>query len=238
MSTFSTGAFAQSPSPPLLIAAASDLAPLDQPLSEALSRELATPVRFVFASSGQLAAQIRNGAPYDLYLAAAIQYARDLESAGHLRTASVLPYATGRAGMWSKGGKIKSLDDLTLPSVRHIALPNPAHAPYGAAARQLLENLGYWPRIQSKIVLAENARQALQFAERGNADAVLTSWSLIFDRPDAVRLPDRYTLLVQGGGVVARSTRGYEAAKALAYLRSAEGRALLARFGLFAPPGR
>lgn len=238
LSSFGAPSFAQSPENPFLIAAASDLAPLEQPLSEALSKELGSPARFVFGSSGQLAAQIRNGAPYDLYLAASIGYARDLESAGHIKNGSVVAYATGRAGLWSRGGKVKSLDDLSQSSVIHIAIPNPAHAPYGVAARQLLEALGLWTKLQPKLVFAENARQALQFAERGNADAVITSWSLVFDRPEAVRLPDRYPLLVQGGGIVARSTRGYEATKALNYLRSPAGRALLMRFGLFPPPGR
>lgn len=238
LSTFSGSSFAQAPEPALLIAAASDLAPLEQPLSEALSAETGTPVRFVLGSSGQLAAQIRNGAPYDLYLAASIQYARELEATGHLKSGSVMAYATGRLGLWSKSGKVKALDELSKETVIHVAIPNPAHAPYGMAAKQLLENLGYWPRLKPKLVFAENARQSVQFAERGNADAVITSWSLLFDRPEAVRLPDRYPLLVQGGGVVARSSRGFEATKALIYLRSPAGRALLARFGLFAPPGR
>jgi molybdate transport system substrate-binding protein len=235
LSSFAPPATSQS-SDPLLISAASDLAPLESPLLEALSREIGTPVRFVFGSSGQLAAQLRAGAPYDLYLSASIRYAQDLESSGHLKSGSVAPYATGRLGLWSRGGKIRSIEDLSGPAVVHVAIPNPVHAPYGIAATQLLQSFGVWDRLQPKLVLGENTRQALQFAERGNADAVLTAWTLIYDRPEAVRMPDRYPLLVQGGGIAARTSRGYQAAKAFAFLRSPAGRAILTRFGLFPPP--
>ncbi len=235
MSSCSADLFAQSLEPsPLLVAAASDLAPLEQPLREAFDRAR-VPVRFAFGSSGQLAAQIRNGAPFDLFLAANFAYVRQLETTGHVEPGSVAVYATGRLALWSKSGKFRTLEDLDSPSLVHLAIANPAHAPYGLAARQTLESVDLWEKLKPKIVFGENVRQTLQFAERGNADAALTAWTLVHDK-GGVRISDKFHEPVsQTGGVVSRSARKKEAARLLEFLRSAAGRQLLGKYGLFPP---
>lgn len=221
---------------PLLIAAASDLGPLEKPLTDIFQKEIGLPVRFVLGSSGQLSAQIRNGAPYDLFLSASLQYVRELENTGHVVPGSVAVYATGRLGLWSRDGKVTALEDLARESVVHVAIANPGHAPYGLAAKQLLENSGLWQKLERKIVLAENVRQALQFAERGNADAAILAWTLVHDR-GGIRLPDsRHGPILQAGGVVQRSQRAAEASRLLRFLRSGAGRQILGRYGLFPPP--
>ncbi len=193
-------------------------------------------MRFVLGSSGQLAAQIRNGAPYDLFLSASLQYVRELESTGHLVPGSVAVYATGRLGLWSRDGKVTSLEDLARDSVVHVAIANPGHAPYGLAAKQLLESAGLWKKLQPKIVFAENVRQALQFAERGNADAAILAWTLVHDKGGIWLSDAHHSPILQAGGVSRRSKRQLEAGKLLQFLRSAAGRQLLGRYGLFPPP--
>jgi len=221
------------PQPELLVAAAADLTPLEQPLARATGLR----VRFVLGASGMLARQIEYGAPYDVFLSANERFVRDLTSSGHLLPDSVTVYAEGRLGLWSKSGAFKSLAELKDPRVKHIAMANPVHAPYGAAAKQALERQGLWQELQPRIVYGENVRQALELAESGNADAVITAWSLVKDK-SAILLPaSLHAPIRQAGGIVAASGHPAEARRFLAFLTSPEGRKLLEAHGLF-PPGR
>src|SRR5580698_9253420 len=105
----------------LLIAAASDLAPLAPKLQQASKEK----TRFTLASSGSLKQQIENGAPFDVFLSANEKYVQDL---GALVTDATV-YATGRLGLWSPNGSVASLADLKKKTVIHLAIPNPQHAP-------------------------------------------------------------------------------------------------------------
>jgi molybdate transport system substrate-binding protein len=214
------------------VAAAADLAPVERALVEAFRQATRHEVRFALGSSGMLARQIQNGAPYDAYLSANQEYVTELAAAGRLVPASVVTYAFGRLGLWSKNSSIRSLRDLR--RVRHVALANPAHAPYGQAARELLEKQGLWKALSRKIVYGENVRQAFQFAESGNADAAVTAWSLVHDR-GGVLLEEAHTPIRQAGGVVAASPRRAAAARFLLFLLSAEGRKILAQSGFTLP---
>ncbi len=216
----------------LLIAAASDLLPLQQPLSQAIRQATGIEVQFTFAGSGVLARQIENGAPYDLYLSANEAFVRELESRGKLAPGTPAPYASGRLGLWSKSGKWKSLNDLTSPGLIHLALPNPVHAPYGFAAREMLKKLGLWPKLEPRVVYGENVQQTLQFAESGNADACITAWSLLAGK-GGVQLPaSDHPPIRQVGAVVASSRRQNDARKVLQFLTGPSGRAVFAAHGL------
>ena len=219
----------------MLIAAASDLSRLEPEFVANLLKQYGIHVKFVSGSSGQLARQISSGAPYDVFLSANERYVRELVTGGHLLGDSARVYARGRLGLWSKSGQVRTLGHLARPEVIHIAMANPAHAPYGLAARQLLEKMGLWAKLQPKIVFGENVRQALQFAESGNAEAVLTSWSLVFDRGGVLLPEDGHAPILQAGGVVATSRLQPQARKALDYLASPDGQQLLRRWGLFPP---
>lgn len=221
----SGSAFAQPQ--PLLVAAAADLAPLEQPLSQAFGR-----VRFVFGASGMLSRQIEQGAPYDVYLSANEKFVAELASSGRILADTVRVYASGRLGLWAKNRSFTGLDQLRDKSLRHIAIANPAVAPYGAAAKQVLENQGLWKELQPRIVYGENVRQALQYAQSGNADAVITAWSLVFDR-GALLLPDTlHSPIRQSGGVVASSKRLHEARAFMNFLAGDQARAILEAHGL------
>ena len=216
----------------LLVASASDMAPLAPALEAAFRQATGHQVRFTFASSGSLARQIENGAPFDVFLAAGESYARDLVAAGQAQDSSITVYALGRIGLWSHSGTILQLNALKSAQVKHVAIANPQHAPYGAAAQQALEGQGLWKQLEAKLVFGENVRQALQFAESGNADAVITSWTLLKGR--GVLLPAEFHAPIRQTGVVLKSSSQQEAARAfLAYLVSPSGQSILTAGGLF-----
>jgi molybdate transport system substrate-binding protein len=208
----------------LLIAAASDLAPLAPKLEKAYKEK----IRFTLASSGSLKQQIENGAPFDVFLSANEQYVRDL---GALVT-DVTVYASGRIALWSPNGSVASLADLKKDSVTHLAIPNPQHAPYGVAAKEALESQGVWKAAEPKIVYGENVRQALQFAESGNVDAVITSWTLLIGK--GVLLPaEWHSPIRQTGAVVKASSQADAARRFLKFLMGAEAQKILKDGGLW-----
>lgn len=208
----------------LLIAAASDLAPLAPKLERAYQEK----IRFTLASSGSLKQQIENGAPFDVFLSANEQYVREL---GSLVT-DVTVYANGRIALWSPNGSVTSIADLKKNTVTHVAIPNPQHAPYGVAAKEALESQGVWKGVEPKIVYGENVRQALQFAESGNVDAVITSWTLLIGKgmllPAAWHSPIRQT-----AAVVKSSSQADAARRFLKFLLSPEAQKILTNGGLW-----
>jgi molybdate transport system substrate-binding protein len=223
---------AEKPRPKLTIAAAADLFVLAEPLQEAFpDAELV----FSFNSSGMLARQIEAGAPFDVFLSANREYVEQLVARGKALRDDVTFYANGRLGIWSKSGNIQTLDDFGKFSQLTIAIANPQHAPYGIAARQLLEKSGLWQRHQPGVVYAANVRQAVQFVESGNADVTIAAWSLLYDR-DATLAPGDLHAPIQQVGVIVRGTKQRRLAqKFMDLLTSAEGRRILTSRGFFLP---
>lgn len=208
----------------LIIAAASDLAPLAPKLERAYKEK----IRFTLASSGSLKQQIENGAPYDVFLSANEKYVQDL---GGLVT-GVTVYATGRIALWSPNGSVTSLADLKKNTVIHLAIPNPQHAPYGVAAKEALVSQGIWKDVEPKIVYGENVRQAFQFAESGNVDAVITSWTLLIGK--GILLPAEWHSPIRQTAAILKSTKEPEAARRfLKFLISPEAQKILKDGGLW-----
>lgn len=204
----------------LLVAAASDLSPLEKQLKAAMP---GCDVRISFGSSGMLAQQIRSGADFDVFLAADRRFVDGLPVVG----APVL-YARGRIAVWSQKGL--RWEDLRRAS--RIGLANPALAPYGRAARQALERRGVWKNVESKIVMAENIRQVWQFARSGNVDAALVSWSLCF-REGGQLIPAEWHDPIEQTAVVLKGGRhGGEARRFADWLVSRDGQKLFAANGL------
>jgi molybdate transport system substrate-binding protein len=212
----------------LIVAAASDLAPLAPKLESAYKEK----VRFTLASSGSLKQQIENGAPFDVFLSANEQYVKDLAAAGLV--SDTTNYAIGRIALWSPNGSVKSFADLRKNSVTHLAIPNPEHAPYGVAARQALESQGVWKDVEPKIVYGENVRQALQFAESGNVEAVITSWTLLIGK--GTLLPDEWHMPIRQTGAVVKTSSQQEAARRfLKFLLTPATQKILNDGGLWSP---
>lgn len=218
----------------LQVAAASDLASVRVVLAAAFEKETGDKVRFTLGSSGLLAKQIEHGAPFDVFLSANERYVMDLAKSGRVVKASVRTYATGTLGLWSLSGKFRKLEDLV--GATHIAIANPLHAPYGVAAKEVLEKHDLWTPLRKKIVYGENVRQALQYAESGNADAVLTAWPLLLDKPGAVAIPaSAHRAIRQAGGVVAGSRESAMAERFVRFLTDGRGAEILRSAGFGKP---
>jgi molybdate transport system substrate-binding protein len=218
----------------LTVAAAADISAAGPDLTSAFqSAHPGDTVRFVFAASGALAQQIANGAPYDVFLSANGAFVDQLASSGKILPETDTVYALGRLGVLWKDAKPHSFNDLADDWVRFVAVANPVLAPYGLAARQALQHEKLWDRLKPKIVFGENVRQTLQMFDSGNADAVLTSYSLITGRPGASIIPDTWHQPIrQKAGVVAASANQPLARELLAFLRGPSGSQVLARHGL------
>jgi molybdate transport system substrate-binding protein len=202
-------------------------------LTVAAAKQSGIRVKFALGSSGQLANQIRNGAPYDLYLSATVAFVQDLARERKLVADTVRIYARGRLGLWSRSGKVK--DTSALIGLRHVAIANPAHAPYGAAAMDFLQQAGVWRQLRQRIVYGENVRQTFQYAESGNADAALVSWTLVHDRGGVLLPESGHAPIEQGAGVVAASSHAAAGRKFIEWLLQERAQAILKGCGLFPP---
>ena len=210
----------------ITVAAAADLSAAENPLAAAFEKtNPSLKVRFVTGASAALAHQIQAGAPFDVFLSANV----DLVDQLHLTDPKT--YTVGHVALLWKDGKPHPLSYLTDPAIRFVALPNPKLAPYGLAAQQALQRSKLWEKVQPKIVYAENVRQTLQLFDSGNADAVLTSDSLVVDRhPQTV--PSE---VVQKAGIVPASKQMSAAKTFLTWLVSPPAQEILARFGFDKP---
>lgn len=199
-----------------------------------------TDVRIDYGSSGNFYAQIRNGAPFDMFLSADIQYPRLLAQQGMVRADSVFLYAAGRLAVWVPS--FSALDPATAlhdPAVRRIAMANPQHAPYGRAAEAALRHMGLYESVEKKLVLGENISQTLQFVQSGAADVGLVALSLAV--APTVRSQGRYWEVpldaypkIEQGGVILKDSA--VAREFRAWLLGPAGRGLLKQYG-FSLPG-
>lgn len=154
------------------VAVASNFATTAAEISTAFTKETGVPVRVSAGSTGRLYAQIVNGAPFDVFLAADAERPELLERYGHIAEGSRRSYAIGRLVLWSRDKKLQDKDCLATlrrGDYRRLAVANPETAPYGSAAREVLESLGVWESASKRAVFGENIAQTLQFAATGNA---------------------------------------------------------------------
>ncbi len=233
---------------PVAIAAASDLVfCLDALHGEFRRLHPDVTLRLSTGSSGNFFAQIKQGAPYDVFLSADLLYPRELIAAGLAEPTSLTPYAIGRLVVWTTRPDLEVTDLATVVRhslVRKFAIANPAHAPYGRAAREALESQGSWAAAGPKLVLGENIAQTAQFIQTGNAEAGIIALSLVL-APN-LKGVGRWSLLPaefhapleQGAVLTKRGSARPEAARYLEFLRSAEARAVFERFGFQLPRGK
>ena len=145
-------------------------------------------------STGKLYAQIRNGAPFDVFLAADSRRPRKLAEAGALARNGRFTYAEGRIALWSPDpDRVQGPSTLAAGDFRHLAIANPETAPYGLAAKQTLTDLGHWSEFQDRLVRGENIGQAHQYVASGTPGLGFVALSQISgpNRPDqgSIRSP-------------------------------------------------
>jgi len=154
------------------VAVAANFSSTAQDLARRFEMVRRTPVELSMGSTGQLYAQIQNGAPFDVFLAADTLRPALLESEGLAEKGSRFTYAVGRLAMLAPHwDTVRSAGvELKQRTFQHLAIANPTTAPYGAAARQVLERLGLWDSLETRIVLGESVSQTHQFVTSGAAE--------------------------------------------------------------------
>ena len=222
--------------PTLQVAAAADLTVAFEELGKLFEARTGQKVTFSFGASGSLAKQLSEGAPFDLFAAASSAFVDSAVKAGACDAASKASYARGHIVVWTKhgGAVVRSLEDLQNPEIKHIAIANPEHAPYGKAAREALTKAGLWGALEGKIVQAENVRQALQFAQTGNADVAIIARSLVAqgDTGNQLAVDPALHGPIEQTLVVCKHGKSSDGARAFAQLTlSSDGQALLQRYG-------
>jgi molybdate transport system substrate-binding protein len=227
----------------LAVAAAADLSFAMGEISAAFARaHPGADIRATFGSSGNFYAQIRSGAPFDVFLSADRNYPRRLAEERIGVADSLFSYATGRIVVWvPAASRLDPATALRDSSVRRLAIANPDHAPYGAAAQAAMRSLGVYDALAGKLVLGENVAQTFGFVESGATDAGIVALSLAV-APAAQGKgrywevpPDAYPRIEQGG-ILLKDTQ--DARDFRAFLTGAEGRGILQRFGFSPPEGR
>lgn len=230
----------------LTVAAAADLRfALDELGSQFRAAHPAVDLAITYGSSGNFFAQIQNGAPFDVFLSADVDYPRRLIAAGLANKDSLFLYGVGRIVVWVPAAS--PLDPIALgihvleaPSVRHIAIANPQHAPYGRAAEAALRSLGVYDRVAPKLVLGENIGQAFEFVESGAAEAGIVALSLALapaahDHGRYWEVPQAaYPKIEQGGVILSRAPAG-PAAQFRAFMLSDDARRILKQYGFSVP---
>lgn len=222
------------------IAAASDLARAYEEVGKAFEKKTGITPQFQFGSSGLLAKQIEQGAPFFLFAAANKEYADQVITAGRCDAASARSYARGRIVVWSPNGVSAptTLTELTDARFRKIAIANPEHAPYGRAAKQALEKAGIWDAIQPKLVLGDSVQATMQYARSGTVDASIIALSLavVSDGGSFLKLDDSQyepldqVMVVCGNGAEADAAHQFED-----FVASPQGREVMTRYGFELP---
>jgi molybdate transport system substrate-binding protein len=227
------------------IAAAADLKSAMDELSVAFEKSSGSKIDATFGSSGNFFSQLQNGAPFDVFLSADIDYPKKLEAAGLTEPGTLLPYAVGKVVIWlptdtklniAKLGWNVLLD----PSVKKISIANPDHAPYGRAAVAAMQKAGIYEQVKAKLVYGENISQAAQFVQSGNAQAGIVALSLAMS--PAMRSGQfwqiplaQYPPILQGAVVLKDAKNKSQAVAFLNYLKSDPARKILEKYGFSFP---
>ncbi len=246
LSSISPLSHAQTPAPEVLVAAAADLSSALTAIANNYEKKTGVKVKLSFGASGALTQQIHNGAPFDIFFSADMDYPKQLIAAGEADGGSLYQYAVGKLVLWVPADspldvEHRGMDVLLDPSVKKIAIANPQHAPYGRAAVAALKHAGLYDRASQRIVMGENVSQTAQFAESGNAQAGFVA--LAHAASPAMRgkgkyweVPvDYYPPLAQGVVVLANSMHKKEDAEFLAYIKSNEVGEILRKYGFTLP---
>jgi molybdate transport system substrate-binding protein len=222
------------------IAAAADLARAFEEVGKTFQKKTGIAPQFQFGSSGLLAKQIEQGAPFYLFAAANRGYIDQVIKAGRCDEKSARSYARGQIVVWCPSNVVApvKLEELADPKYKKLAIANPEHAPYGKAAQQALTKAGIWDRVQSKLVLAGNVQETMQYARTGNVDCSIVALSLavvsdggsFLKIDDGMHEPLDQAMVVCGNGSEADAAHQFED-----YLSSPDGREIMTRYGFSLP---
>lgn len=227
----------------LTIAAAADLKfAMDEIVAHFKAENPQEQIEVIYGSSGKFHAQIRQGAPYDLYFSADIAFAEQLLQADHAAS-EVIPYALGRLVLWSSNldATKLTLASLTDPKITRIAIANPKHAPYGKRAEEALRASKVWDKVERKLVYGENIAHAAQFVQTGNAQVGIIALALVLnpslaDKGGYYLIPEHLHAPLEQGFIITKRAAGNASAKRFAdYMKSPASRITMTKYGFVLP---
>ncbi len=223
-------------SPEITVAAAANLTDAFSELAKQFTAESGVRVVFSFGATADLARQIENGAPFDVYAAADVEHIDGLENKGLLAPGTRAIYARGTLVLWVPPGKVLNItriEDLSRSEIDRIAIAKPELAPYGKAAVEALTALNIWQQVESKVVYAQNVSQTKQFAATGNAEVAFLPLALV--KPNEgryIEVDERlHQPIDQALAVVKASTNQDSARRFTDFVLSEKGQRILEQFG-------
>jgi molybdate transport system substrate-binding protein len=227
------------------VAAAADLQFAMRDLAGQFEQRTGTKVDVSYGSSGNFFSQLQNGAPFDVFFSADIEYPRKLESAGIAEPGTLYEYAVGRIAIWMPGNTGMDLarqgwKALLNAGVQKIAIANPEHAPYGRAAVAAMQKAGIYDQVKAKLVYGENISQAAQFVQSGNAQAGIVAMSLAVSpgmkAGKCWEIPADMHPPIEQDAIILKNAKNKDEARAfLQFVKSEAGRALFAKYGFTLP---
>ena len=227
------------------VAAAADLQSAMQEIAARFEKGTGKSIKVIYGSSGNLFQQIENGAPFDMFFSANLDYPRRLEADGLVEPDTFLKYATGKIVLWvpsdSKLDISSGLKSLLDPAAGKIAIANPSHAPYGQAAVAAMKKEDVYHKVSSKFVIGENISQTASFALSHSADAGIIALSLALSpmmkgKGRYVEIPAQDYPPIEQACVVLKSAQHKETAKAfLEFIKSSAVVELLRSYGFAVP---
>ena len=225
----------------LTIAAAANLTDAFAEIGPRFTSETGIHVVFSFGATADLAKQIENGAPFDVFAAADSEHVEQLDAKGLLTPGSSTIYARGRLVLWLPPGsnlKVERIQDITAKPFERIAIAKPDVAPYGGATVESLQALGIWDQVEPKVIYGQNVSQTKQYVETGNAEIGFIPLALVkagegkyIEVGDELHRP-----IDQALGIVKESTKQAAARKFVDFLLSPKGRELMSQKGYRTPP--
>jgi molybdate transport system substrate-binding protein len=221
------------------VAVASNFAAPMKAIAREFEKSTGHRVQMMFGSSGKLYAQIVHGAPFQVFLSADSSKPERLEQEGHALAGTRFTYARGALVLWSARADYVDNSELLLKNgnFRRLAIANDRLAPYGMAAREVLEKIDAWPQVKGRLVTGENIAQTYQFVASGNADIGFIAQSQAMSEGrlksgSAWLVPQTLHAPILQDAVLLEKGRDHAAATALLdYLRSDAARALIRQHG-------
>jgi molybdate transport system substrate-binding protein len=228
------------------VAAAADLNSALTEIAASFKKRTGITVKLSFASSGALAQQIQNGAPFDLFFSADMDHPRQLADAGQAEALSLFRYAVGGLVLWVPADspldvEHKGMNVLADPAVKKIAIANPQYAPYGRAAVAAMKHVELYDQVSDRLVMGENVSQAAQLVESGKAQVGFVALAHVTSpamqgKGRYWQIPaEAYPSLDQGLVIISRSRRKKQAAAFVEYIKSPESAKVLSRYGFTVP---
>jgi len=225
----------------LVVAAAANLTEAFAEVASQFTARTGISVVFSFGATADLARQIENGAPFDVFAAADTEHVIALEQKGLLTPGTRALYARGRLVMWIPPGRSLSaqrIEDINAPQFDRIAVAKPELAPYGRATVESLRALGIWTQIEPRVIYAQNVSQAKQYAATGNAEVAFIPLALVPEGSGTYIEVNQnlYQPIDQALGITKSSTNQAASRQFVEFLLSKEGQEILIKKG-YRPPG-